>query len=245
MKMRIDVDYLKRELGISVEHFSVIDSTMNYVNNLVNQRKRPPDAVIADHQTNGVGRVGRGFYSPDSTGLYLTLVYDESYFPDGDITPRIALAVRDAIFSVFGISCGIKWVNDLYINGRKVCGILCRKLDRYISIGIGINVEEPKSVPEDLIDRFGSLVKQCDRMNYTSLVKEIYSSCRYWSECEKNIVLSEYRNCCNHIEKDVILYQNNKKLFGKCIDISEDFSIVVEIDNKYYSFSSGEISLKI
>lgn len=243
--MRIDVDYLERELKIKVEHFSEIESTMNYVNGLVSNKKRPPDAVVADYQTKGVGRVGRSFYSPDSTGLYLTLVFDEVRFSSGDITPRVALAVRDAIFSVFKISCGIKWVNDLYYRGKKVCGILCRKLQGYISIGIGINVEEPKSIPEELIGRFGYLVKRCDHEAYTQLVKAIYSYCRLWAECDKEVVLNKYRENCNHIGKEVLLYQNDKELSGKCIDISDDFSIVVKTNGRFVSFSSGEMSLKI
>ncbi len=243
--MRIDVDYLESELGIKMEHFSEIDSTMNYVNALISDKKRPPDIVVADYQTDGVGRVGRSFYSPALTGLYLTLVFDELFYPDGDITPRIALAVRDAIFSVFKVSCGIKWVNDLYFNGKKVCGILCRKLEGYVSVGIGINVEEPVSVPEELIDRFGSLVQQCDRKKYTYLVKEIYSHCRSWAECKKEDVLNKYREYCNHLGREVVLYQNNKELSGKCVDISDDFSIVVEVNGNLVSFSSGEMSLKI
>ena len=243
--MRIDVNFLEKALGIKVEYFSVIDSTMNYINNLVNSKKSLPDLVIADYQTDGVGRVGRKFYSPASTGLYFTVVFPDTYFPEGDVTPRVALAVRDAIFSVFEISCSIKWVNDLYFNERKVCGILCRKLPGYISIGIGVNVEEPKYIPEELTERFGFLVDHCQSKQYTYLVKEIFSFCLLWAKREKQKVLEEYREYCNHIGREVLLYQNDKEYAGTCVDISDDFSIVVNLNGELASFSSGEMSLKI
>lgn len=243
--MRIDVKFLEKELGVKVEYFSVIDSTMNYINNLAANKKSLPDLVIADYQTNGVGRVGRNFYSPASTGLYFTVVFPDACFSEGDVTPRVALAVRDAIYSVFKISCSIKWVNDLYFNDRKVCGILCRKLPGYISIGIGVNVEQPEYIPEELTERFGYLVDHCDNKQYTYLVKEIFSACQLWAEREKQKVLKEYRKYCNHIGREVILYQNDKEYLATCVDISNDFSILVNLNGKLVSFSSGEMSLKI
>ena len=243
--MKIDVQRLQKELGITAEYFDSIDSTMRYANDQILQKKRPPDAVVANFQTNGVGRVGRSFFSPESTGLYLTLILDESVFPFGDVTPRIALAVSDAIQNVFDLSCGIKWVNDLYLGSRKVSGILCRKVGAYYSIGIGVNVEKPESIPKDLEDRFGYLTESCDPDKYTELLCEIYKSCIHWSCVDKGHTLSCYRNRCNHIGKKIQLYRNDRNLFGICTGIDDDFSIVTDVDGEVMKFSSGEMSIII
>lgn len=245
MNRRIDLPLLRRELGINPEHFPILDSTMSYVDRQIRNKKTPTDLVIADHQTDGVGRVGRSFYSPRSTGLYFTVVFTEKDFPQGDVTPRIALAVRDAIWTVFGLPCGIKWVNDLYNSDKKVCGILCRKTDNFVSIGIGINVERPDYIPTELSDRFGFLVERCDPMDYTRLLIAVYKSILLWSSEEKSLVLEKYRAYCNHLGKVVTLFQNDVELSGECLGISDDFSLIVDVNGKKQLFSSGEMSLKI
>jgi BirA family biotin operon repressor/biotin-[acetyl-CoA-carboxylase] ligase len=121
----MNLDQLQALLGFDFEYFDVIDSTSLYLSRCIKQAKNPPRLVIASEQTNGQGRIGKKFFSPPNTGLYLTFCFGENQIQNSDLTPRLAVAVCEAIFDVFSISCGIKWVNDLYLNGRKVCGVLC------------------------------------------------------------------------------------------------------------------------
>ena len=102
--------------------------------------------VVATMQTGGRGRMGRRFASPEG-GLYLSYLTDR-LAPGASVlalTPAAALAARRAIFRTFGLSCSIKYPNDLILQGHKVCGILCESValeDRFcVIIGIGINVQ--------------------------------------------------------------------------------------------------------
>ena len=115
--------------------------------------------IIASEQTKGRGRRGRSFFSPNGSGIYMSILLRPEH--SSDIIPLLttasAVAVSKAIKSVTNINTSIKWINDLYINFKKVCGILCEasftsdnKLD-FIIVGIGININEPNGgFPEEL-----------------------------------------------------------------------------------------------
>ena len=101
------------------------------------------DLVLATRQTGGRGRLGRSFASPEG-GLYMSLILKTSAAP-GEVTTLCAVAVRRAILQLTGIETDIKWVNDLLLDGKKVCGILCENVfsgsqSQGMIAGIGINI---------------------------------------------------------------------------------------------------------
>ena len=110
--------------------------------------------IVASRQTGGRGRMGRSFASPRG-GLYLSYLTDRLKAGEGvlALTPAAALAVRRAILRTYGLSCGIKYPNDLLLENRKVCGILCESVscgERFsVVIGAGINVCSDVPLPED------------------------------------------------------------------------------------------------
>lgn len=115
-----------------------------------------PALFVARRQTAGRGRLGRGFYSPPDSGLYMTLLRrnDGSLDEAVAVTGAAAVATARAIAAVSGIEVGIKWVNDLYLRDRKLCGILAesttpRPGETYIAVGIGINLTTA-AFPTDL-----------------------------------------------------------------------------------------------
>lgn len=122
--------------------------------------------LFADRQTEGRGRLGRSFYSPRGTGLYLSvLLRSENALKSGvQLTTVAAVAARSAIQEVCGVSAQIKWVNDLYYNGKKVCGILTEgSLSeegtlQYAVCGAGFNVYPPEEgFPQELEQIAGNL----------------------------------------------------------------------------------------
>lgn len=136
----------------NVFRFETLDSTNTKA--ILLAREGVEEAVVtARRQTGGRGRLGRRFESPKG-GLYLSRL--TSRLRPGEqvlaVTPAAALAVRRSIQRIFGASCQIKYPNDLILNGRKVCGILCESLslpDRFcLVIGVGINVCSGVVLPE-------------------------------------------------------------------------------------------------
>lgn len=128
---------------------------------------------LAEHQTAGRGRQGRQFYSPGSVGLYMSLVV----VPPGGIqnpaliTATAALAVCQALQQVYGIEAGIKWVNDIIYQGKKICGILTEAVADpnqgnipAAIIGIGVNVAQSMTgFPQELKDIAGTVLPPGDR----------------------------------------------------------------------------------
>ncbi len=243
--MKLDLEFLQRNLPIRIKYFDEIDSTSLYLNRLIKENKPIYGLVIADYQTNGQGRVGRNFYSPRSTGLYLTFSFLKKEILCKHITPRIALAVIDAIDQVFGVWCSVKWVNDVYLDRKKVAGVLCQNIGDYYLFGIGINVEEPENIPSELSGRFGSLCSTCEDQMYSDLVVKLYDCILLSLKAEKEKVLETYREKCVHLNQKVLIENNSSQIEGLCIGIDDDFSLVLEIDGKKTSFSSGFVTLKI
>ena len=114
--------------------------------------------VIADRQTAGRGRRGRSFYSPPDAGLYMSLLLR----PEGGaasavgVTTCAAVRAAEAVEALTGKRCGIKWVNDLYYGGKKVCGILAEAVGDAVIVGIGINLL-PTAAPPELSEIMGCL----------------------------------------------------------------------------------------
>lgn len=139
------------------EYFDVIDSTNLYLKNNVSDSM---PVAVSDSQTMGRGRLGRSFYSHG--GIYFSVPYkftsDEKYL--SFLTLSAGLAVRQAIKNVTGLGAFIKWPNDIYLNNRKICGILVETLvsgsDVTAVVGIGINTDT-SDFPDDINNKAGSL----------------------------------------------------------------------------------------
>lgn len=102
-------------------------------------------AVIAARQTAGRGRRGRTFFSPDG-GIYLSVILRLSLEPEqrGLITPMAAAAVCETVERLCGVTCGVKWVNDILLKGKKLCGILAEGEGEAVVLGAGINYRAPQ-----------------------------------------------------------------------------------------------------
>lgn len=153
---------------LDLDVFDTVDSTNTICLRRASSGDRSTYAAVAGGQTKGRGRRGRSFFSPDGTGLYMSILLRPSGLDANQavrFTTVAAVAVSEAIEKVSGRAASIKWVNDIYVGGRKACGILTEAsfnpedgtLD-YAVVGIGINVYEPQGgFPEEIRDRAGAL----------------------------------------------------------------------------------------
>ena len=155
------------------EYFDVIDSTNLYLKNNVSDSM---PVAVSDSQTMGRGRLGRSFYSHG--GIYFSVPYkftsDEKYL--SFLTLSAGLAVRQAIKNVTGLGAFIKWPNDIYLNNRKICGILVETLvsgsDVTAVVGIGINTDT-SDFPDDINNKAGSLNLKSFGGDNISLIADI------------------------------------------------------------------------
>ena len=237
-------------MGVSVFTYREIDSTNSEAKRYALSGGSAPAVFIADGQTAGRGRMGRSFYSPADTGIYLSLLLPAPDSAENTVrmTTAAALAAHDAIFDVLGIDTGIKWVNDLYLDGKKISGILAESFfvgsTRHVIIGIGINLST-KDFPEELRDKAGSLA---DRQNgeikhrLTAAVAEyLYREMR---ELDSPTIIERYKRHSAVLGKSVVFTENQKSFSGVAEDVDEQGALLVRLpDGSIYRLGSGEISL--
>lgn len=169
---------------LKIEVFDSVDSTNNMCQARAATGEPEVYVAIAGNQTAGRGRRGRTFYSPDGTGLYMSILLRPSGLSAEEslaFTTMAATSVAQSIETVTGKAAVIKWVNDVYMNSRKVCGILTEgsfnlesgDLD-YAIVGIGINVREPDGgFPEEIRDIAGAVISGSESMSRNKLAAAV------------------------------------------------------------------------
>ena len=212
--------------------------------------------LIATEQTKGRGRMGRSFYSPDSTGLYLSLILRPELDLNDSllITTSAAVAVAKAIERLTNNKVDIKWVNDLFMNGKKVCGILTEaSLNiengglEYAVLGIGINVTT-KEFPDDINDIAGSIFsdKPENKPITSILAAEVLNNLSaYMDNLTDHSYLLEYKKRSYLIGKDLFVLKGNETKPAQAIDIDDSARLIVEyLDGTREALSSGEVSVR-
>jgi BirA family biotin operon repressor/biotin-[acetyl-CoA-carboxylase] ligase len=156
-------------LGSEVFFFASVGSTSDVASTLAAHGDREGAVVVAEAQTAGRGRRGRTWFSPPSSGLYVSLVLTPGQArvtPDRAIallTLAAGVALAEAVQLVAGLAVEIKWPNDLFLGRRKVAGILAEGVTRdAVVLGYGINVG-PMAYPPQLSDRATSLELELGR----------------------------------------------------------------------------------
>lgn len=246
-----------RELRLEV--YKSVTSTNTVVKTLAMEGEPEGKVIIAEEQTKGKGRLGRSFYSPKGSGIYFSILLrpqmkaEDALF----ITTSAAVAVARAIEKVSDCRAKIKWVNDIYCDGKKVCGILTeagvdfesRGLE-YAVLGIGINVAKPAGdFPEELRDKATSLFgdKPNQPETRSRLVAEVLNE--FW-ECYRQGTtkeyMTEYKERSFLIGQQVYVVNQEELGLARVIDIDEEARLVVQLqDGTIKMLSSGEVSVNL
>lgn len=248
--------YLKaKTFGSKIDIFKTIDSTNTFAKKLAQLGAAEGSVVISEEQTAGKGRLGRKFFSPSHTGIYITIILRPKMPLEKStlITSCAAVAVAKTIDSIANVNSNIKWVNDIYINDKKACGILTEAgldfetntLD-YVIVGIGINVSN-ESFPEALKDIATSLfIESHQPINRSELVAELLNNLeKEYYDIENLSFLQEYRRRSNVIGSDITVLCGNNKYDAHAVDIDNDARLIVTTDDgKTHALNSGEVSVR-
>lgn len=154
-------------LAHTMHFLSEVDSTNLEAKRLTNAPWENGTLVLADRQTAGRGRRGRGWESPSGVNIFYTLLLKPPVIPDkaSMLTLVMALSVAKGIEETTKAPCAIKWPNDIVVNGKKICGILT-EMDaepgyiHHVVLGVGINVNM-RDIPEELREHATSLAEEC------------------------------------------------------------------------------------
>ncbi|MBQ3226668.1 MAG: biotin--[Clostridia bacterium] len=249
---------LTRKKDRSIYLFQTVDSTNRLAKEML--KDEPEGALIlSESQTAGRGRMGRSFFSPEADGLYMSmelkpnLPAEEAVF----LTVMAAVAVTRAIEKRYHLKTQIKWVNDIYFENKKLCGILVEgeidgsgRLSRAI-LGVGVNLRAPSGgYPDDIKDKAGALSQfSAEKVEKQTLAAEIVNCFEELYEGDnKEGFVNEYREKSCLIGKgvEVISYVGAEPKRAKVLDIDDMARLVVMTpEGKKETLSSGDVSVII
>lgn len=225
-------------------------STNDILKNLILKGK-DYDVVVSEKQFKGRGRLKRKFYSPVFSGIYLTARLKKSFdfFEVGKITTCVAVMVCRTIESLYNIKAQVKWVNDIFINGKKVAGILAESVIannkiQDVIIGIGINVYD-KQFPSDLTHIATNLQKESGKIIdrnkiIATLLENLDKVC---DEIKNDDFIKEYKSKMFLLDKKVTV-SGAERFDGICKGVTTDGKLIVEVDGKEVEITAGDVSVK-
>lgn len=246
-----------------VLYFEEVDSTNIKLKQLAEAGEEEGLLVIADQQTSGKGRRGRHWNSEKGEGIYMSLLLRPriSPFHASVLVFITALVAVETIENIFGISAGIKWPNDVVINGKKICGILTEMSAEegsihYVVAGIGINANM-EEFPEELKIKATSLFletkKKTDRVEFTAEFLNVFDKFykKFLEAGSLHPFLGKYNAALVNRGKEVKIYygmvENAKPEeieTGIANGIAEDGALLVTVDGKEKRIVSGEVSVR-
>ena len=246
--------------GIPPEYirlYPVLASTNDTAKELALSGAPPGTVVIAAEQTSGKGRMGRKFYSPPDSGIYLSMILRPHLSVDRLLllTTGVAVAGAQAIEQVCERKIQIKWVNDLYAGGKKIAGILTEASgDGHVIVGIGVNVNESaEGFPGELAEKAGVLsdagqpVSRC--LLLAGLIDSIWQMSGELGKpsgdyVDRLLAEARKRSCVLGRELRVEGYAGLTTARAEEID-EHGFLVVVDGQGTRHVLNSGEISLRI
>ena len=230
--------------------YSLTDSTNKRAKEYATPSFSGHALFLADSQTEGRGRLGRSFYSPSGTGLYLSYLFStkEPLSAFSALTPACAVVCARALEKRCDSHVGIKWVNDLYVDGKKVCGILTEAIgalndgeQNRIVVGVGINLST-EVFPPEIAQIAGSLGIESDKKE---LALDIARGLSVFAEDPYDrSFMEEYRNRSTVLGKEVCLVRGEERFCGRVCDFDENGGIVLDLQGERRLFTGGEISLR-
>ena len=254
IKLELDEKYRNYKIDV----YKTIDSTNQEVKRQAIEGAGQGLVVLAEQQTMGKGRRGRSFYSPAGTGIYMSVLFRPSPEQSKDVvlvTTAASVAICRAIRKVLNEEPQIKWVNDVYFRGKKVCGILTEAVSDFESgqidtvvVGIGINYHVPEDgFPEEIRGIAGSVGTDENMIPRNSLVAAVLNELfAIYEKLSEREYMGDYRRWSNVIGKDVRFTSGDGWMDAKALDIDDDGGLLVQLDNgEKKTLRTGEITLRV
>lgn len=245
-------------IGRQARYFKATGSTNDVAKELARQGAAEGTVVVAEEQTTGRGRLGRVWQSPAQAGLYFSVILYPMVSPMEvtQVTLLAAVAVVRALARELGVTARVKWPNDVYLNGCKICGILAEmaaEADRvkYLVVGIGVNVNQGQEDFAALGSTASSLKLQVGyRVNRAAILRAILEELdqlyALWQTEGFASLRSLWKDVALWLGYSVLVSGGQRNWQGTMEDIDESGALVLRMpDGTIKKFYSGEVSLRL
>ena len=228
-------------LGKTVHYFRALDSTNSKAYELANQGAEEGEVVIAESQKKGKGRLGRNWFSPPFSNLYLSVILRPKIPPPQAplITLMAAVATAEAIEKTYGLQPLIKWPNDILLNGRKMAGLLNEiksETDRihFVILGIGVNLNiDEKMFPKEIRSVATSMKREMGqgvsrKIFLASLLQELEKWYTVFLRQGEGVILKSWRERAKIKGRQVKMTSFGETITGRAIDVDSDGALIIE-----------------
>lgn len=216
---------------IKIETVDIIDSTNDELKRRAEKGEGEISLLIAEEQTRGRGTKGRSFFSPEGTGIYMSLLLRPTYPPEECtlLTTMAAVSCAEAIERAVGLKPQIKWVNDIYLDGKKVGGILtqahlskdCRGVEWAI-VGIGVNLSEPEGgFPEEIKNIATALGKKGGNLKNRLISEIVNEFVHYYRNLTKKEFIEGYSKRLLGLGEEITVKESGEEYKGTVIGIDD------------------------
>lgn len=237
-------------------YFSSVDSTSSLLMSIPGEAVPDGLIILADNQSAGRGRRGNSFFCERNKGIYVSCVYDCSDYSQEELytfTSRAAVDICGIIREHCGVRPGIKWVNDIILNERKIGGILTEvhsmtengKISKIV-FGLGLNVNN-KNFPPELEGKAGSLLSESGKEHsIAGLTALILTGLGRLGKAMGPLEYAErYREMSVTIGKEVQYYAGNELMTGTAIGIDDSYNLLVKSSyGEVSSLNAGVVSIR-
>lgn len=250
---KLNASYIRQKCGQSTVVFRTVSSTNAILKEYAHQDAPDYTVVVAESQTEGRGRGDHSFFSPLGTGVYLSVLlrYGKRSFRPADITAAAGVAACEAIESISDSRCKIKWMNDVYIDGKKVAGILAEAgrsegnsytSGAFVVVGVGFNLTHPEEdFPLEFRSRAGVIFEEkAPSYAREKLVNAFVSALRRILLRDSFSLYGAYRDRL-FILGERVLYDGREATVS---ELCPDFRLELTFDDQSrVLLDSGEVSL--
>ncbi len=244
---------LPKELSeLQINVYRSVTSTNTIAKKSAAEGAKNGTVIIAEEQTAGRGRRGNSFYSPSRTGLYMSVILRTGEIgEDTDLyTICAGCAVCLAVEELTRCKPLIKWVNDVYLENRKICGILSEAtadieighIDSVV-IGIGINLST-EGFPAEIREKAGTICANGENVSRAQMAAAVLKNLFLCLKRSREENIRDYKQRSMVLNKEVEFFKNGVRRFGRAVDIDNKGQLVVETESGTEILNSGEISIK-
>lgn len=242
-------------MGNQIEHYEEIDSTNIRAKVWSKEDAKEGSLVIAERQTQGKGRMGKVWKSPKGEGIWMSFILKPKITVDKipQLTIIAGLAMCETIQEITGLEVQIKWPNDLVVNNKKVCGILCEMVKMKealaVIVGIGLNVNS-KKFPDDLPYATSLYLEGKSTYNREHIIAYFLGAFEkkyliYSEGLSLEKFIDDYKNYCINLNKQVKILEGQQEFIGIVKDIDTEGRLIVEQeDGRKKHILAGEVSVR-
>lgn len=240
-----------------IQVHSITDSTNSQLMQKIQSGSvlKAGSVLVAEAQTSGRGRRGRSWYSPFGASLYFSMYWrlEQGVAAAMGLSLVVAISVARVLQQYYNLEATVKWPNDVYIDGKKLCGILVElagqaQAECDVIIGIGINIQLPehsgKVIDQQYIDLNGATQQRVDRNSLVvQLQQQLIEQLNVFSQEGFSPFVAEF-NRYNHYQHKKVKLTGSQNISGICLGVDERGAILLETTEGKKPYFGGELSLR-